>query len=648
MGAPPIAPPRQRTSHPSPRRPQAPSRPRVPPKVPAKALKKTCRRRALALLVVGLCALLALGGRLVQIQAISPDQYTEFGERQLVRSLTLPAARGAIFDRNGNELALSIQQATVWANPREVLDPAGDAAKLAPILGVDAAILQDRLSRDAAFVYLARTVPDAVAEQVEDLEISGVYLIDEPKRFLPAGDLAGPVLGKVGTDAKALAGLELQYDDVLRGKPGRRVVERTPSGVPADGEREYVAAQRGEDLVLTLDRSLQFETERSLGAMIQGAQADGGIAIVMETRTGEILAIANLEADPNGGPPLPASKMTALTNVYEPGSVNKLITITGAIEEGIVAPDDTMTIEDTIRVADHTFKEHDKHGRVQWSITDVMAQSSNVGSIMLGQQLGKDRLDQYMRDFGFGEKTGLGFPGESAGLMLDPKKWSGTSLPTIAIGQGIAVSAMQMLAAYNTVANGGEYVAPKLVKSRVDSTGKEHLTDPSPRRRVVSEKTAEQVTAMLNEVVRVGTGIKAHIDGYTVAGKTGTARKPLEGARGYKAGAYVSSFAGFVPSERPALSAIVMLDEPTPIYGGLVAAPVFADVMRYGLRQFRIPPPPPVDTPDVPLASETDSATTGEPVPDESTPVPTVPNPAPAPTPASTAPSTVAPASRTP
>ena len=652
MGAPTIAPPRRRppNNRPRPSSPGAVRRPRAksPAKVHAKALKQRCRRRAFALLAVGLCALVALGGRLVQIQAISPDQYTEFGERQLVRSLTLPAARGAIFDRNGNELALSIQQSTVWANPREVLDPAGDAAKLAPILGVDAVVLQDRLSRDAAFVYLARTVPDAVAQQIEDLEISGVYLIDEPKRFMPAGELAGPVIGKVGTDAKALAGLELQYDDVLRGKPGRRVVERTPSGVPADGEREYVAAERGEDLVLTLDRSLQFETERSLGAMIQGAQADGGIAIVMETRTGEILALANLEADPNGGPPVPSSKMTALTNVYEPGSVNKLITIAGAIEEGIVAPDDTMTIEDTIRVADHTFKEHDKHGRVQWSITDVMAQSSNVGSIMLGQQLGKDRLDEYLRSFGFGEKTGLGFPGESPGLMLDPKKWSGTSLPTIAIGQGIAVSAMQMLAAYNTVANGGEYVAPKLVKSRVDAAGKEHLTEASKRHRVVSEKTAEQVTAMLNEVVRVGTGIKAHIDGYTVAGKTGTARKPLEGARGYKAGAYVSSFAGFVPSERPALSAIVMLDEPTPIYGGLVAAPVFADVMRYGLRQFRIPPPPPVSTPNVPLASETDTATTGEPVPDESTPVPTVPNPTPAPTPASTAPSTVAPASRTP
>ncbi|HEX4978594.1 MAG TPA: penicillin-binding protein 2 [Acidimicrobiales bacterium] len=591
------------------------------------------RRRSLALLVVVLAGCLALGGRLVQIQALSPEQYTELGERQLVRSLTLPAARGAIFDRNGHELALSVQQSTVWANPREVFDPSGAAVRLAPLLGVDAGVLQDRLSRDAAFVYLARTVPDAVASQVEALSLPGVYLVDEPKRFMPSGDLAAPVIGKVGTDSLALAGLELQFDDLLRGKAGRRVFERTPSGVPADGEREFVAPRRGQDLVLTLDRSLQFETERSLAAMIQGAHAKGGVAVVMESRTGEILALSNLEADPAGGPPKPAAKLTALTDVYEPGSVSKLITVAAAIEEGIVEPDDTLRIEDAIRVADHTFREHDNHGTVDWTITDVVAQSSNVGSIMLGQKVGKDRLDRYLREFGFGSKTGLGFPGESAGLMLDPDEWSGTSLPTIAIGQGIAVSAVQMLAAYNTVANRGEYVAPKLVRATVDATGEQRPSPPSPRRRVISEKTAEQMTAMLNEVVRVGTGIKAHIDGYTVAGKTGTARKPLEGARGYKPGAYMSSFAGFVPSERPALTGIVMLDEPTPIYGGLVAAPVYADVMRYALRQFRIPPPPPVAAEAVPPASETDVTTTGEPVPDASTPVPTLQNPAPAPTP---------------
>lgn len=580
----------------------------------------------------------AMGARLVQLQALSPDIYAEFGERQLVRTMQLPAARGAIFDRSGRELALSIRQSTVWANPREVLDPQGNAARLAPILGIDAALIQDRLSRDAAFVYLARTVPDAVAAQVEALKIPGVHLVDEPKRFTPAGELASPLIGKVGTDNVGLSGVELQFDKTLAGRPGRQVVEQDPSGTELPGGvRQFVPAERGDDLVLTIDRSLQFEAERSLATMITNAGADGGVAIVMESRTGEVLALADLTADVQGGPPMPSSKATALTNVYEPGSVNKLITIAAALQEGLVRPADKLLVPDTIRVADHTFSEHDPHGPIEWSITDIMAQSSNVGSIMLGQKLGKDRLDTYLRKFGFGNKTGLGFPGESAGLMLDPKRWSGTSLPTIAIGQGIAVSAMQMLAAYNTVANGGEYVAPKLIKATLDKAGREHPTPPATRRRVVSERTADQVTAMLSEVVRVGTGIRANIDGYSVAGKTGTARKPLVGARGYKAGAYVSSFAGFVPSERPALSAIVMLDEPTPIYGGLVAAPVFADMMRYGLRQYRIPPPPRQTTPSVPLASPDKKVATGEPVPDGSTPAPTAP-------PATTPTTSVAPA----
>lgn len=545
-------------------------------------------------LAVALLAFGALGGRLVYLQATPPAEYTAYGERQLVHEIELPAARGAIFDRNGRELALSVRQSTVWANPRQVTDPAGQAAILAPMLGVDAAILQDRMSRDAAFVYLARTVPDAVAAQVKALGLAGVHLMDEPKRFTPASELAAPLLGKVGTDNKGLSGVELQFEKTLAGRAGSKTVEQTPDGQELyGGLRELTAPVRGDDIVLTLDRSLQFETERSLANMITSAKALGGMAIVMETRTGEVLALANMSANPDGvGPPLPAEKNLSLTNVYEPGSVNKLITIAGGLEEGLIRPDEKMTLPYKLRVADYDFKEYKPRGTVQWSPTEIMANSSNIGSIMIGQQLGKQRLDAYLRDFGFGSRTGLGFPGESAGIMLDPAKWSGTSLPTIALGQGIAVSAMQMLAAYNTVANGGEYVAPKLVKTTLDSKGQPRDTPPSARRRVISERTAQQVTGMLAEVVRVGTGTNAAIDGYTVAGKTGTARKPLENARGYKPGAYVSSFAGFVPAENPALTAIVMLDEPTPIYGGLVAAPVFAEAVRYGLRQLRIPPPP--------------------------------------------------------
>jgi cell division protein FtsI (penicillin-binding protein 3) len=223
---------------------------------------------------------------------------------------------------------------------------------------------------------------------------------------------------------------------------------------------------------------------------------------------------------------------------------------------------------------------------------------------MVAQKLGKDNLDKYLRAFGFGSTTGLKFPGESAGLLLPPDKWYGSSMGTVPIGQGVAVTAMQMLAAYNTIANGGVYVAPKLVKATVDDAGKDHPTAPSERRRVVSQQTSDQVKAMLDEVVRLGTGKLASIDGYTVAGKTGTARKPLDNARGYKEGAYYSTFAGFVPSEKPALTAIVVLDEPTPIYGGIVSAPVFSQVTRYGLREFRVPPPQPTPWPaGVPAAN---------------------------------------------
>ena len=551
------------------------------------------RHRLVAFLVACLLAFGALGARLVFLQAAPPEQYRAFGERQLMKHMELPAARGAIFDRNGRDLALSIRQATVWANPRQVTDPAAQAATLAPLLGVAAEVLQDRLSKDAAFVYLARTVADPVADQVKALRLPGIHLLPEPKRFTPAGDLAAPVLGLVGTDNEGLSGLEFQFDKVLAGRAGSQVVEQTPAGTPYDGVRQRTPAVPGDDLVLTLDRSLQFETERALAAQIVSATAKGGIAVVMESHTGEVLALANLVANPDpGGRPLPAPNNLAVTNVYEPGSVSKLITIAAALEEGVVGPEERLLVPGTIKVADHVFKEHDPHPPLQWSITDIMAESSNVGTIMIGQRLGKHRIDRYLREFGFGQRSGLKFPGESRGLMLDPDKWSGTSIGTIPIGQGIAVTAMQTLAAYNTVANGGEYVAPKLVKAKVDSEGRPKPTPASVRRRVISSETAAQVTEMMSEVVRRGTGINAAIDGYTVAGKTGTARKPLESARGYKEGAYVSSFAGFVPAERPALTAVVMLDEPTPIYGGLVAAPVFAEVTRYGLRQFRIPPPP--------------------------------------------------------
>ena len=576
------------------RRPPArPTRPAPRKRKPAPvATAGDPKKRLVALLVVMCLAFGAVVARLVMIQGVSPDRYAALGESQRVRAEKRQAERGAVFDRNGRELAMSMPQKTVWANPHLVTDPAGEARLLAPVVNVDQALLQDRLSRDAGFVYLARKVDDRVARKVAALHLDGVALVDEPKRFNPAGPLAAPLLGSVGLDNEGLSGLELQYDKRLRGEPGELIVERDPTGqeIPA-GQREFKAAQRGDDLELTIDRSLQYQTERALGDEIVKSSAKGGIAVVMDPKTGEILAMANLTADPAGGPPKPSMNNQAVTNVYEPGSVNKVITIAGALEEGLYSPSDVLSVPDALQVSDHLFHDHDPHPLKRWTVTDIMANSSNIGTIMIGQKLGKARIDNYLRDFGLGKKSGLDFPGESAGLLLDPKRWSGTSIGTVPIGQGLAVTALQMLSAYNTIANGGVWVAPQLVKATVDAQGKRQASPAPQQRRVVSAKTADQVSAMLAEVVRAGTGTAAAIDGYTVAGKTGTARKPREGARGYKAGAYVATFAGFVPAENPRLSAIVILDEPVPIYGGLVSAPVFANIAQYALRQFRIPPP---------------------------------------------------------
>lgn len=549
--------------------------------------------------------------RLTQVQVVSADRYIAVGESQRVRKIELPAERGSIFDRDGRDLALSVPRETVIANPRLVSDPLASAQALAPILNEDPIRLQDLLSRDRAFVYLARRVPDAVAAQVKALGLPGVWFKTEPTRVLPGGDLALSLLGMVGTDNEGLSGLEVQHEKVLRGNPGYEVVEKDPTGNDiAGGVREAKPSVRGDDLVLTIDRALQYETERALAAQVAQSNAKGGMAIVMHVRTGELLAVANLSVE--DGAVVPARKNMTLTNVYEPGSVNKMITVSAALEENLIQPNTRLVVPSTIKVADHVFKEHDPHPTEEWSITDIVANSSNVGSIMIGQQLGKVKLDRYMRDFGFGKKTGIGFPGESPGILLDTDKYSGTSMGTMPIGQGVAVTAVQMLAAYNTVANGGVYVAPKLVKATIDTDGDRQDTPESPRQKVISPKTAKEMTAMLAEVVRVGTAKRANIDGYTVAGKTGTARKPLEGRRGYKAGAYVSSFAGFVPAERPELSAIVILDEPTPIFGGIVAAPVFAEISRYALREFRVPPPDVPLAASVPKTSEKDAADVGE------------------------------------
>ncbi len=583
------------------------TRPRPRPRPQARAVRTSTVEwragrpsvRLVGLLLVVLLAFVAVTVRLVQVQVVEPDQYLAFGAAQRAKDIVLPADRGAIFDRNGNDLAVSIPQRTVWADPRLIEDPKGVAQSLARLLALgpeSTAELEDRLDSTKAFAYVQRRVTDEVADAVEAAHLPGIALLEEPKRFAPAGDLARSVLGQVDVDNLGLSGLEKKYDDLLTGTPGELKFEQAPGGrtIPA-GDRRITPAVRGDDLVLTIDRSLQYETERALGAQILAKGAKGGTAIVTRPDTGEILALANLSVDPETGQLKARGDNASVTSIFEPGSVNKVITVAAAIEEGLVAPGTEIVVPDRYQVGDHEFSDHDPHPTEAYSVTRILTESSNIGTIKIAQTLGKDRLDTYLRRFGLGSKTALDLPYESAGILLDRSKYNSTSMGSIPIGQGIAVTAMQMLAAYNVLANDGSYVPPKLVLETVDSQGTRHRTDAGEPRRVVSATTAQQLRDMLVNVVAEGTGTRGGITGYTVAGKTGTARKP-QATGGYGKSPsdyrYVSTFAGFVPAEKPALSIIVVIDEPTgDIYGGSVAAPVFADIAQYGLRLFRIPPP---------------------------------------------------------
>lgn len=553
------------------------------------------RHRVVVLLLVLVAALGLIVARLVQVQVVEAERYTRVGISQRLREIALAPERGAVFDRNGSVLALSMPAKSVWADPRVVKDPAAYAAKLASVLATDEATLLKRLARkDTAFVYLDRKVDDATVTLVEQMKLPGVAFVPESKRFYPSGALAAPLLGKVGIDNEGLAGLEVAHESALAGHAGTLVVERDRAGrdIPI-GTHRLTPAAPGQDLVLTIDQALQFEVERVLTEEVDSARAKGGMAVVMDTRTGDVLALANVDGAVRDVPAHSASadsRNRVLTDAYQPGSTAKVITIAGALEERLVSPTSVFHVADQLKVGDHVFSDNERHAPVDWTVADILAESSNVGTITIAKSLGKTRLDSYLRRFGFGVKTDIGFPGEASGILMDPKRWDSTSIGTVPIGTAIGVTVLQMLNVYATIANDGVWRQPRIVAATVDAEGVRTNTPTAATRRVVSTRTAGQLNAMLREVVKRGTGTKAVVPGYSIAGKTGTARKPLEGKRGYS-NDYMASFVGFAPAERPRLAVAVVLDDPgTEIYGGVVAAPGFARIMQAALRLERVAP----------------------------------------------------------
>lgn len=553
-------------------------------------------RRRLAF--IGLVLVLLAGGlvwRLVDLQVRNPARYVEWGQSQRLEVVPLPGPRGEIRDRNGERLAVSIPQRTIWADPTAVTDPIGEAAVLAPIIGVSEEELRVKLSGSGQFAYLLRLAPDAVADQVMALELDGISTLEEPKRFNPSGDaLAGNLIGQVGIDNVGLSGVELLFDEHLVGTPGQLSFERDPTGktIPV-GDSSMNPAHSGSDVRLTIDSSLQFEVERILANQVIEMGAQGAVGVVLNPQTGEVLAMTSVDRN-DDGTVAPSSENRAVTWAFEPGSVMKAMTFSGVLEEGVGNPDSYRDVPHWFDLYDATFTDSHEHATAWWSITDVITQSSNVGTIMWALELGRTELDRYLRAFGLGSTTGLGLPGETAGLVLDVDAWSGTSIGSIPIGQGISVTALQLAAAYGAIANGGVYMSPTVVADVTEPDGDVWVPENAEARRVISEETSRHMIQMLENVVEVGTGMNAAVSGYSVAGKTGTAQKPFPDG-GYVDGAgnsrYIASFVGFLPAEDPELTIVVSIDEPSAsIFGGDAAAPAFAEISRYALRRFKIPP----------------------------------------------------------
>jgi len=557
------------------------------------------KRRLRALFAIGATAMCILLGRVAVLQVFEASGFVAEGERQRIRSTPLPAPRGAIFDRNGFELAISGPRTTLWADPRLIADPAATAAMIAPLIGLRAdetAALTERLSSSAEFVYVARQVDDVAAQQVLGLELPGLAGYAEPRRFYPNGDLAAGVLGATDPDGNGIAGLELLYDEVLGGEPGELIRERSSRGntIPS-GRYELVPARPGDDLVLTIDRALQYKVEQLLTAQVGAVGARGGTVVVMRT-DGDIVAMANVRVDAETGVPAVTRANLAAVDTFEPGSVAKIVTAAGALNDSAATPQTVFEVPYQRQFFDVRFSDGIPHGTESWTLTDIITKSSNIGTMLVSERLGVPRMEHYLRAFGFGERTGLGFPGEAAGILEDAEDWNGTEQVTVAYGYGVAVTGVQLAAAMNTIANDGEYVSPRLVAATIDEDGNERPTPAPETREVLRPDVAEQMNLILRDVICRGTAHEAKVEGYAVAGKTGTAYKARD-AGGYTDSAgnrkYYASFAGFLPAEDPQLTILVSIDEPPQSgdhYGGLVSAPLFVQVAKEAVSRFQIPP----------------------------------------------------------
>ena len=564
--------------------------------VAAPNLKKRLRW-ALAILLVFLGILVY---KVARLQIAGGDNFRAAGADIRVRATTLPAERGAIFDRTGQEIAMSVPMMTLYADPKAVTDPVGAAKAIAGLMRFDAAKEQEMAAtfaaRESNFSFIARQVDPKIVKSITALKIPGIGSYEEPSRTI-VGASAKSVVGKTDTDGVGTAGLELKYNDILTGVNGRFVREQDNEGrsIPGSNRKEE-QPQPGQDLVLTLDRSIQYQVDQLLAEQVARIGARGGTAMVMNSKTGDIYAMANVRRNKDGSFTNTSGNFAAV-DAHETGSVAKVFSVAAAINEGAIAPETTFHVPAAQVFDKFLIRDAYPHPLQEMTVKEILVKSSNLGTVLAAQRISSPTLESYLHEFGFGAKSDLDLPDESAGILKPVKKWQGTEKITVAYGYGFASTSVQLLSAVNVIANNGVYVAPRLVSAVIDQNGKTKYLEQSSTREVLKSSTAEQMNLMMRDVICYGTGTKARIPGMTIAGKTGTGYKiQADGTYGTDEGGrkYFASFVGFLPAEDPQVTVLVSIDEPDAgsrdRFGGTAAAPVFAEIGGVVARELRIKP----------------------------------------------------------
>jgi cell division protein FtsI (penicillin-binding protein 3) len=535
-------------------------------------------------------------GRAFYLQVLQKDRLVKLAEKQHQRIVALTPGRGAIYDQHSAPLAVSIEMDSCYAETRNLENLPDAAAKLAPLLGYGRAELEAKLKASRNFVWLSRRMAPESVRKVRDLDLDGIGFAKESKRFYPNSEVAAHVIGFTGTDPGGLEGVEKKYDSTILGNTGYLVTERDALGRDIDQKKgsEGKSGSKGSNVILTLDKNIQYITEKELAKAVEKNGAKTGIAIVMEPETGRVLAMANYPTfNPNSyfkyAPA--ALRNRAISDSFEPGSTFKIFLVSSALESRVIRAGDSFNCENgSYSMSGRTI--HDTHRYGALTVPQILKYSSNIGAAKIGSRLGPERLYAGLTSFGFGEKSDIDLPGEAGGLLRQQAKWYGIDLATISFGQGVTATALQITTAVSAVANGGNLMKPYLVDRVTDDNGVVlQQFVPQLKRRVISAETAKTVAHMLEGVVdEGGTGTSAAVEGYRVAGKTGTAQKVDPATHGYSARKRTASFVGFVPLDRPRLTILVVVDEPTTSpYGGVVAAPAFSAIAQQTLCYLKVP-----------------------------------------------------------